>query len=675
MRLTPLDEEPEPDPASVQPPSSLKKIGRRLSNALTDFRARGYASSAGPHAMQLPTQAQIAAKFPQHIYSAQSNQKATYGESEVHSMCWGLFHPLLDFFKHRLLLLVVLIILLTMVLGFESTTEKIYILEIVVSKWLLLGCFGCILWLVAMLLQNSLVFTADLLSHTRLWKVWFYYSSVEEHLAATTWISLMYSFHGKILGDPRSPETLLNVGEKILLAATICQYILIVRQFFLKWLLWQLEAKNFIDRANRAKENEVILARLIKVAFSSDSGRTPRHSISHSGPLPPKALFQTLSAVKTQTSVPSNVRKRSGSITLLEDLRDIEKMMEVRSEKKARKLALKLWEKLNEQGKGGLELCDFQAWFPSAVDSERAYLRFKQGISTVPISTIEDIDGPLFIDMDTFFASIQRMREQRLALSTDLQSFSSVFSVLNTFIIALYWIIVPLVVASTLGASLNTIVLTVTSILVSSSFALGSVLSRMVESAYFMIITRPFKVGDRIRIGSRGNDIFIVQSISLMSTSATMLDNHLVILSNLELSRDKIFCLNRTEGSTLNFEFQVSIETPPQKFEEFKTCVKEYLKINVKDFKPSSFALFYNNVDMMTSYTVAIWVTARHKWQDGGVLWPARSSLLQYITETFKSLEIKYYQPSQRIHTYPHAISPLNTSRSLLDEAEEKFFS
>jgi small-conductance mechanosensitive channel len=477
--------------------------------------------------------------------------------------------------------------------------------------WRLLALFSgfFVTWILAVAAKNVLRTFADFLSHTRVWIIWFYFSAVEIVFARTFLFIGMYIEWIYVVP---TRGRVLEILFTITFALMIAHIILFVRQILLKFLVWNLEGKNFLEQAKQAQFLENIISRLAKVAFEASLGRTPSGESKYlSQPVSAQKLFTTLAKVKSGRSQFSSQSSREYESRQRAEMFEAERIIELRSQKQCRKQALKLWDKLNKDGKKTLHIDDFKVWFPSSAEAEAAFFQLKQGSFATPITCMDDIAGPPEIELDVWLASIERMREQRLALSTDLQTFSSVLSVLASVIHTATWIVIPLTILAVLGVSLNTILLSATTVLVSLSFALASVLSRMVESAYFMLITRPYKVGDRIRYGSRDSEILIIQSISVMTTTALLSDNHAVILPNYELARSKIYCLNKGEGSMLAFRFQVDMRTSKKKIEAFREAIRRYLTDNIKDFKPSALNLYYEDVDRCNMLTFSVWVPSR----------------------------------------------------------------
>lgn len=184
------------------------------------------------------------------------------------------------------------------------------------------------------------------------------------------------------------------------------------------------------------------------------------------------------------------------------------------------------------------------------------------------------------------------------------------------------------------------------SLLIATSFALGTSISRMVESSYFLLATKPFNVGDRI-ILEGSPTIYIVSTIQLITTTVRTLDNKIVFLPNHVLASSTIINLNRHPVSTIIIPLQVGFDTSLAQLEGLKPKISEFIKVNKKVWKPSSLEIFYDSIQEQNRLRFDIWVESYYKHQEGLRLYRAKNDLLLHILKCLKELGITYSLPTQ----------------------------
>lgn len=149
---------------------------------------------------------------------------------------------------------------------------------------------------------------------------------------------------------------------------------------------------------------------------------------------------------------------------------------------------------------------------------------------------------------------------------------SVIDKVLASIVDWFYYFTLTLMLLSLLRFNPWTLMVSLTSILVSASFALGSSLSRYVEGILLIALTRPYDLGDRIYIGppdtisSSGitvdvsSQTWFVEGITLTTTTLrNARTNEVSILHNWAIVGSKIINCNRSPGAIILLDIKLHI--------------------------------------------------------------------------------------------------------------------
>ena len=518
-------------------------------------------------------------------------------------------------------------------------------------RWFALSAAVCLTWLICVITENMVLACVGFATRSRFWQLWLYAAALESYLAPIVTLSLALAFWRDFV-SAESGEKGVEEIDGALIALIIINGIFILKQLAVTSLYWSVDTKHFLQRLHNATVNEKILSRIshrIDPNRRNSDASDQSQELNSSERIP--QILRQMTQIHRDAMIPlsSNAvpKHSSGSEQDVDGDADIE-IESLKTERQAEKFALKLFKHMDVADKGFVEIRDFEFFCRNTSEVELFFLKFAQGSSMEPLK-MDDVPIPYHIPYETFKASVLRMRNQRLALSTDLRSASAVTSVLNSLITALAWISVPFVFAGVYGASLNTIVITTTSLLVSFSFAFGPSISRVVDSVYFLISTKPYKVGDRIKMGGVAGDTVIVQEITLRTTKVVTLDNMCLYIPNHVLSNQPLANLNETANATVVLKFQIGIETEIDAIDRLELSVRSFLSDNREHWRVSSLAIFLESVDNQNKLNYSVWIGSRFKFQDGLALGLAKSKLLSYIIREMNRLEIQYKLPEQPV--------------------------
>jgi len=123
-------------------------------------------------------------------------------------------------------------------------------------------------------------------------------------------------------------------------------------------------------------------------------------------------------------------------------------------------------------------------------------------------------------------------------------------------------------------------------------FASQQTLGNFVSGIY-LILTRPFRVGDYLRLGSSGSTEGVVREITINYTKIQTSDNTHVIISNLEVLSSEMKNCRIKEGETSSYRYGIELafahSLTTQEIEDILDQIVERYK--GKFFKPSTYEM------------------------------------------------------------------------------------
>jgi hypothetical protein len=150
----------------------------------------------------------------------------------------------------------------------------------------------------------------------------------------------------------------------------------------------------------------------------------------------------------------------------------------------------------------------------------------------------------------------------------------------------LYYFIVFVVLVLVLGWNPLAIMASISGILVGFAFMIGQASSQWFEGILFVLIRRPYAIGDGIHVSDPNTDTeftgsrwWLVEDVTLFTTSVVfMVTNERATLSNGSLARSRIINSSRSPNANLTVFLKFPINVPYKKLEIFQKAVDEYIR-------------------------------------------------------------------------------------------------
>lgn len=285
------------------------------------------------------------------------------------------------------------------------------------------------------------------------------------------------------------------------------------------------------------------------------------------------------------------------------------------------------------------------------------------------------------LNLLAFVQSVDHIYKRARYLKSAYQNASAIDLELERILNILFYFVLTLILLSIMNFNPWPLLVSITSLLVSISFALGSSVSKYVEGVLLIAVRRPFDLGDRILLcGPEGNDTpganssWFVEDIRLFSTTIRYArTNEVSTVNNYSISLSRIVNCNRSANAIVVLELKFSILIlEGDKLKAFREALEKYVTENPRIWDSLLFCrhdFFHPDVtEEFVFFTIAF--KHRQSWQSAARININRADLLRYIFELGKKLEIQYNTPpSRRLLVPPQSFRSLSAPNGLRQDS------
>ena len=202
-----------------------------------------------------------------------------------------------------------------------------------------------------------------------------------------------------------------------------------------------------------------------------------------------------------------------------------------------------------------------------------------------------DLDGDGKCTLDEFVGFFERVFDELVALKASLNGSESSVSALAFLANALGFIAILVSTFVIFEVSLTAVVLPLSTLFLSLSFAVGPSIANVVGSLIF-VFERRFDVGDRVTakgVGATEGEILTVQRIDVLTTSFLTFTNRLVMVPNWVLAASVIENLKRSPTANVCLALAVSTQTTSRQLEALQSRLRNFTEAESSSFKPGVF--------------------------------------------------------------------------------------
>lgn len=633
--MTSLDEkQPSFELKSVAGLSETAKPERPSRPSLASSDPEHDGRAPGPHGIEIArfgTLTKTRTIKPESVYHRRSSME--FGDRKrcgvcragFKTLCNGLNAVIKDYFRDNrftFLTLFVFGILAMIMYLLKLSGIVIYYKSRNVFNVSIVAICICLLYLLIRIAELIVFFFIDLLSGTVLWPLWYYLSSLKGYLAVFA-TAITSGLIWKTMGLPYYDE--IVALESLWMCVILSVILFIIRQLALNSVFWNIESKSYQDRCEEAQFYDWSIKRLCQSLHDLKDGPSlltfAEENVSRSHNVWNKIY---LLRAEKEWILPTLLDTDAGNIANKD------------------KFAYNLFIHIDSMSKGYLEFNDFVR-FMHEKDAITIFYDFAKGAATEKDNARLDEEerDRIHISFEVFNAAFHRIKENRRMLASEIRSSNHASYFLRRVMNVVSWFFLPFLFSAVLQTDFTTLALTTTSLLVSFSFAFKTTVARFFESAYFLFVSKPFKLGDRVAIW-RGSsyETCIVYDVNLMTTSLRTLDAKIIVFPNFVLASENILNYNVCPTATMKIVLQMDVRTPPEILKTFRDRVENYFVQNKTDWKPKTFSFYFDDIVEARMIQMSIWVVMRYRWQEAASVFPARSKLMEFLKDQVLDLGI-----------------------------------
>ncbi|GKY90894.1 hypothetical protein MPSEU_000062200 [Mayamaea pseudoterrestris] len=267
--------------------------------------------------------------------------------------------------------------------------------------------------------------------------------------------------------------------------------------------------------------------------------------------------------------------------------------------------------------------------------------------------------------IDTVYKELRLLRAS-VANSTKMDaSFEAIFNVV------FYFIIICIVLA-VIGIDPVVIFASVSGFAIGFAFMIGSAAAKFFEGLLFIIIRKPYDIGDRINVSEVTRDTdyagapgWIVKDVDLFTTTVLYAStNEVATYANSSLAACRIINAARSPKAVVVFMIKFPLDTSYKKLKVYKGAVEEFIKARPREWR--SLLAFRAERVVVDAGFVEYVVVGEHRcsWQETGDVLVSKANLTSFCLELSKKMNMRYASPSMPIDLTiagGSSRSPLNT--------------
>lgn len=201
---------------------------------------------------------------------------------------------------------------------------------------------------------------------------------------------------------------------------------------------------------------------------------------------------------------------------------------------------------------------------------------------------------------------------------------------------------------------LQSLIIGVGSIFVSLAFMIGPASSNYLEGILFVLVRKPYDIGDRVNIDDvntqpdtfGGESSWIIENVDLFTTTARLgTTRELATFSNGSLSAKRIMNLNRSDKPNVYLTLKFSVDSTKKQRQTFKKRMVAFVKerprewIKLVDFRSTRIEADLGYVEYF------LILQHRESWQNLGAILSSRGQVFNHVVELQKELAMKYKAP------------------------------
>ncbi|AFZ81092.1 hypothetical protein BEWA_005000 [Theileria equi strain WA] len=253
-----------------------------------------------------------------------------------------------------------------------------------------------------------------------------------------------------------------------------------------------------------------------------------------------------------------------------------------------------------------------------------------------------DIANCGYITPQNFLTGIINMCAIRKRLITTLKNQRSILELVGNLISIILWFMCFVALLLSLKINKNIVLPSTIGLFSATIVALSYLYTSFITAILFVVISNPYNVGDRVKVGDQA---MYVKSISTYNTEFTSSHGKCFIYQNIFLSKMMIVNEARGPHAVHEINLKISPSTTPASLKILKDNVKTFVNSRPRDFVTDGCLFYGSDLQINHFYHLKILVTCVESWAQTRFVFMLKNEVVRFVANQCKLLGITYRDP------------------------------
>ena len=210
------------------------------------------------------------------------------------------------------------------------------------------------------------------------------------------------------------------------------------------------------------------------------------------------------------------------------------------------------------------------------------------------------------------------------------------------------------IILSRIGINPIALFVSLSGLILGFAFMIGSAASKMFEGFLFILIRRPYNIGDRIHISSVESDTdptgsagWIVKDVTLFNTTLIYgATGERATVANGSLAATRVINMARSPKATISVPLKILADAPFERVKVFEQSLRDFIKARPREWANfNGFRAGTIHTDLgYIEYTVSL--SHREAWQNIIAIINSKAEVAAFCLELTKQLELGVNTPN-----------------------------
>ena len=257
------------------------------------------------------------------------------------------------------------------------------------------------------------------------------------------------------------------------------------------------------------------------------------------------------------------------------------------------------------------------------------------------------------LSMLDFVKSVDAVYKESRLLRASIRNSRRLDKAFEGIISILFYIIMAAVILAVLGIDPLALFLAFSPVILGFTFMIGSSAAKFFEGILFILIRKPYEIGDRINISSPSSDSspsgspgWVVADISLYHTTVVYgTTNERATIANGSLSGARVLNMARSPRALLYVYLKFGVEVQFDKIGIFEEALRKFVLARPREWlNLAGFRMTKFEADLGYQEYVVI-LQHRESWQSIGALLSSKAEVSAFCLELSKKMDMRYKSP------------------------------